>query len=56
MNEVQRMQSRIPKHLHEWLKQRSKKSNRSMNGELINVLARAKAKDLEKQLGKNSLV
>ena len=50
MNEAQRMQSRIPKHLHKWLKDRSKKSNHSMNGELVNLLATMKAKDLEKQL------
>ena len=54
MKDIQRMQSRIPKHLHKWLKARGKKANRSMNGELVNLLATMKAKDLEKQLEKTT--
>lgn len=49
MTNLQRMQSRIPKHLHTWLKDRNKKTNRSMNKELVNLLARAKEEDLKKQ-------
>ncbi len=50
MKDKIRLQSRIPKHLHKWLKDRSKQANRSMTGELVNLLAALKAKDLEKQL------
>ena len=33
-----RITSRLPKRLHSWLKDRAKKTNRSMNGELIELL------------------
>lgn len=52
MKERMRLQSRIPVHLHKWLKEKAKKTNRSMNGELVNLLARMKAKDLEERLQK----
>ena len=44
MEEV-RVTARIPKRLRDWLKESGKKNNRSMNGELINVLEEAKAKE-----------
>ncbi len=47
---IVRTQMRIPAHIRDWLNERSKKSSRFMNGELVNLLATMKAKDLEKQL------
>jgi len=47
---IQPTSVRLPDHLKEWLIESGKKANRSMNGELVNLLATLKAKDLEEKL------
>lgn len=43
-------QIRIPSGIHAWLKDRARKSNRSLNGEMITIFQAEQAKD--KQEGK----
>lgn len=47
MNTV-RTQVRIPEELIEWLKEKAKADHRSMNGQLVETLERAKKQDLLK--------
>lgn len=42
MKQVARTQVRIPFELMEWLKQQAKEHNRSMNSELVELLAQLK--------------
>lgn len=39
---VVRMQVRYKHEIHQWLNERAKQNNRSMNGELMDILLRAK--------------
>ncbi len=49
---IQPTSVRLPYHLKEWLKESGKKANRSMNAQLVNLLAKLRAKDLEERLQK----
>lgn len=42
MQEMIRTQVRIPKDLADWLKQKAKEQNRSMNSQLIQILEQQK--------------
>ncbi len=42
-------QIRIPNGIHAWLKDRARKSNRSLNGEMITIFQAEKAKEDEEQ-------
>lgn len=41
-------QIRIPNGIHAWLKDRARKSNRSLNGEMITIFQAEQAKDRKK--------
>lgn len=45
----ERTQVRIPQTLHRWMTARAVRNNRSMNGELVNILQDAKARDEAEQ-------
>lgn len=45
MKQIARTQVRIPSELMEWLKQQAKEHNRSMNSELVDLLAQLKRRD-----------
>lgn len=49
-----RATTRLPKHLHDWLSGKAKKKGISINKVLTVLVSTAKAKDLEKQLGKTA--
>lgn len=42
MKQVTRTQVRIPNELMEWIKQQAKEQNRSMNGQLVELLMQLK--------------
>lgn len=45
MDQVQRMQIRVPRILRDWLKSRAKDNNRSMNGEIIHLMKKAQEEE-----------
>jgi predicted HicB family RNase H-like nuclease len=46
--EKKQTQARMPADLHKWLANRAKQNNRSMNGELVGILEKAKEADEQK--------
>jgi len=53
MEARQRVQFRIPKYLHKWLKDKGKQANRSMNGELVELMKKAKQEDEKNSMTRN---
>lgn len=44
-SEIVRVQTRYPSEIHQWMKDRAARNNRSMNGELIDILEKVKEAD-----------
>ncbi len=44
-DEIMRSQYRFPKKLIEWVKAKAKNNSRSMNGELVEIVKKAKEKE-----------
>ena len=44
----QKTQVRMPADVHQWLTSRAGRNNRSMNGELVDILKKAKEEDEQK--------
>ena len=47
MTQDKRTQTRIPADVHQWLTDRAKTNDRSMNAELVRILKEVKAKETE---------
>lgn len=50
MNEIdssKRTQARIPSDIHQWLTERAKQNDRSMNAELVRILRETKEQEAE---------
>jgi plasmid stability protein len=43
-----RVQTRYPADIHQWLTERAARNNRSMNGELVDILEKVKEEDEQK--------
>ena len=47
MDSEKRTQARIPTDIHQWLTERARRNDRSMNAELVRILRETKEKEAE---------